>query len=362
MPERVLSLRDVLSSLQARGLLHQVAVGRIGHYLPHARPTTTTPWYVNLLVAIGAWVAAICFVAFLGVADLLTFEGGIPLVWGLGFIAGATVLHFYIKPVFAAQLALALSMAGHVMALLGTSNLLEDGLYYGILGILPETYFGCALAAEILCPVLYRLYSNWLHRFLSCLLVMITATAWVLSMERHHGLHVLVLVETIGIGLLMTKFHRIRCLRPMAYALAVSLPLTLLLVLAPHGDIETPWWPSKAILTLGLIWLCQWAAGGPRNLRREPIILAALAAAVLGAVSTPGILAGVGLIILGYAQEDRPLLGLGIVFFPAFIIAYYYDLDVTLLTKSWILLASGAILLLGRSALGQRPWAREEKA
>ena len=302
--------------------------------------------------------SAICFLAFLFIADLLTFDAGPLLAWGLIFIAGATVLHFLSKQIFPIQLALAMSMAGHVMTLLGTSDLLEDGLYYGIL---PETYFGCALAAAILCPVLYPLYRNSLHRFLSCLLVMITATVWVLSTERHHGLHVLVLIETIGIGLLMTKFHRIRCLRPMAYALAVSLPLTLLLVLAPHGDIETPWWPSKAILTLGLIWLCQWAAGGPRSLRREPIILAALAAAVLGAVSTPGILAGVGLMILGYAQEDRPLLGLGIVFFPVFIIAYYYDLDVTLLTKSWILLASGATLLLGRSALGQRPWAREQK-
>lgn len=357
MPEETISLRDVLHRLQARAMLDDADLGHIATYLQRPR-LAAIPWYLKLLVAIGAWVAAICFVGFLGVADLLDFKAAL-LTWGLIFIAGATVLHFLTKHIFPIQLALAISMAGHVMTLLGASDLLEDGLSYGIF---PETYFGCALAAAILCPILYPLYRNSLHRFLSCLLVMITATAWMLASHHHHGLHVLVLIGTIGIGLLMTKFHRIRCLRPMAYALAVSLPLTLLLVLAPHGDIETPWWPSKAILTLGLIWLCQWAAGGPRSLRREPIILAAIAAAVLGAVSTPGILAGVGLMILGYAQEDRPLLGLGIVFFPVFIIAYYYDLDVTLLTKSWILLASGAILLLGRSALGQRPWAREEKA
>lgn len=211
----------------------------------------------------------------------------------------------------------------------------------------------------MLCALLYRVYADTVHRFLSCLLVAVTATAWMVVSGLHDGLHVLVLCEMVGIGILFTNLWRSAALRPMAYALAVSLPLTLLLVLAPVERVHTSWWPSRMILTAGLLWLYQWVAGGWAPLRKPPLIWAVVATLLLGAVSTPGVLAGIGLLVLGYGRPDRLLLGLGALFFPAFIGIYYYNLDTPLVAKSWILAASGAVLLLARWGLSRGTWARE---
>jgi len=59
----------------------------------------------------------------------------------------------------------------------------------------------------------------------------------------------------------------------------------------------------------------------------------------------------IGLLILGYARHHSRLLLLGALLMPAFLWAYYYYLDVSLLTKSLILTGSGAILLAGRACM-----------
>jgi uncharacterized membrane protein len=72
--------------------------------------------------------------------------------------------------------------------------------------------------------------------------------------------------------------------------------------------------------------------------------------ASLPALWTPGILAAVIVIVLGFRRGNRLLLGLGAAFLVVFLIAFYYYLDVTLLVKSLLLLATG-LLLLGLRAL-----------
>ena len=73
----------------------------------------------------------------------------------------------------------------------------------------------------------------------------------------------------------------------------------------------------------------------------------------LPALWTPGVLAAVIVIVLGLQRANRLLLGLGAAFLAVFLIAFYYHLDVTLLVKSLLLLATG-LLLLGLRALMPR--------
>jgi uncharacterized membrane protein len=72
--------------------------------------------------------------------------------------------------------------------------------------------------------------------------------------------------------------------------------------------------------------------------------------ASLPALWTPGVLAAVIVIVLGFQRGNRLLLGLGSVFLVIFLIAFYYHLDISLLQKSLILVATG-LLLLGLRAL-----------
>ena len=55
-----------------------------------------------------------------------------------------------------------------------------------------------------------------------------------------------------------------------------------------------------------------------------------------------------GLLVLGYARNDRYLLSIGILFFPVFIVVFYYEWQFSLFIKSWILMGSGAVLLVTR--------------
>jgi uncharacterized membrane protein len=57
------------------------------------------------------------------------------------------------------------------------------------------------------------------------------------------------------------------------------------------------------------------------------------------------------LAVLGFANGNRVLLGLGLLGLVTFVSSYYYRLDVTLLAKSGYLAAAGVALLVVRQAL-----------
>jgi uncharacterized membrane protein len=50
-------------------------------------------------------------------------------------------------------------------------------------------------------------------------------------------------------------------------------------------------------------------------------------------------------------MADRVLLGVAIGFFAIFLAAFFYGIEITLLMKSMVLIATGAVLLAGRTVL-----------
>jgi uncharacterized membrane protein len=70
-------------------------------------------------------------------------------------------------------------------------------------------------------------------------------------------------------------------------------------------------------------------------------------------VQAPGILSSALIIILGFAKSNRVLLTLGIIFLATFITSFYYSLQQTLLTKSFILMITGFLFLGMGFAFGQ---------
>src|SRR5690606_13533345 len=149
-------------------------------------------------------------------------------------------------------------------------------------------------------------------------------------------------------------------LRPLGYALALSIPANLFLVLLPETQAETHWWPANVVLAAALIWLYAWAAGGVARLKEEPLVVAVVATVCLATFTTPGVLAAIGLLVLGYARRVALLLTMGGAFFPVFLVVFYYELETSLLTKSYLLMGSGAVLLLARAFLNRRGWAKLE--
>jgi hypothetical protein len=339
-------LKDLLESLLQKGLVTPGEVPGIVRYVEKTTGAPSLPWFVRSLIAFGAWTGAVFFVMFLSIANLLTYESSSLILWGLLFIGGAVGFQF-ISNLFCRQVALAFSAAGHGMLLAGLANAF-DGF-----GVVP-------FASAVLCAILYPVYREFLHRFLSTLLVPVMATTWLIMNSQHiHAVHGMVFMEALLTGAIFTVLLARPAFKAMGYAMAFALLLTQLMVLVPEEMMKIIWWPSNVILTLSVLSLIYYIGRTSGSSRKEPLVLAALGALALGAVSAPGLLAAAGILALGYAIRDRELERLGLVFFPVFIFVFYYNLNITLLNKSYILAASGAVLLGIRAILLQRPWAKE---
>ena len=78
--------------------------------------------------------------------------------------------------------------------------------------------------------------------------------------------------------------------------------------------------------------------------------LVAVALLLIPAYQTPGILAAVIVLLLGFWRNNVLLMGLATLFLLFFLSAYYYNLDIILLNKSYILMGTGVVLLALRFA------------
>ena len=109
-----------------------------------------------------------------------------------------------------------------------------------------------------------------------------------------------------------------------------------------HGPVAT------IVCTLALVALAWKVLDEHGASLSAPVSFSALGGAVaLGGVTldSPGIVAGVAVLMLAFDRRNRVLLGMAAIFLVVFGSFYYYSLQLTLLEKSGVLVGSGLILL-----------------
>jgi len=353
--ESLPTLQHVLETLVEQGAVAAGSVPAIEEKLRQSSaPARSEPWFVKLLMAAGAWVAALFFVQFLGIAGLIQENAAGLFLWAVVFLVAAVSLRARSNRLFTVQLALALSVAGHGFAL--ASAVSSVGLVSRDTELL-----GMAVTSVALCIGLYLIYRDPLHRFLSCLLASGCIVLWIANRNVWPALYFLLLFQVAAIGFVFVKRPDLRLLRPLGFATTIAITASMSLVLLPEEDFTVVWWPVRALFAGCLIWLYQWIVGGWNGMRNEPMMIVVAATLALASFTTPGILAALAIMILGYARWERELIAIGLAFFPMFIVVFYFEWQTSLLTKSWILAGSGAVLLAARYYLSCRAWAREEE-
>jgi hypothetical protein len=162
-------------------------------------------------------------------------------------------------------------------------------------------------------------------------------------------------------------------LRAGVYGLA----LTAVMAAVMHGHLLSgiPLGFGRRLIDLGEpgVWLGRLASLAVlfgavlMLLRREGLPLASAqgrvglaAALILGVASikAPGVGPATAILIVGYANADRVLAGLGVLALLGYLSHYYYSLQATLLEKSALLAAAGIALLAARLAI--RHWWPED--
>lgn len=352
------SLRETLEHLQAKGLVTQTVQADALEILKQDQEHPRPPWFLQAMMGLGAWLSVSFFLSFMGILGLINDEAITLLIWGILLIAAGLKIRPDAAHTLRRQASLAISMSGKALFLGAFSEWFDwnPGLFMG---------------AVLVTLVTYPLSKDMIDRFVMVLTTGILGLIWVLDRSTLPiFLHLLLIAEVVGLGAAFTVPSIPRALRPAGYALALLLLGTLLMPLFGDGSQERllesmssktsfSAWPARIYLLAALIWLYQWAAGGIAHLKEEPLLVAVVVTGVLALVASPGILAALGVLVLGYGLSDRLLMTKALIFLPAFFVLFYYDLNTTLISKAWVMAGSGAALLAARAFLASRPWAKE---
>ena len=349
--------------------LHQVEESLVADH------RTDMPWYLRIIVAIGAWVASGFFVGsaiqLIGWQD--QHKSTIGFI-GVALLIIAVTVGRQTWGVFVGQCALAVSLAGQGM------------IYYGFVNQEHHPQATAMVFSIGLAALLYVAYPNFLSRLMTCFAALQITLFWIyegdnggfLPGAHRLGLDLsqLVLIYWIfHLAAICWCFLRPRnsvLFAPIGYALLASLAIWQVEILcnAWTGDISPTEINSSTLLmermlphlqtaltALTLFGISVWAAGGVSILRgKAPLFIGlALALAALLWLGSGGVLLALLFMLLGFSLQHRAILDLGIILFPIFLTHYYYNLNLDLLAKSGVLIGSGAVVLLLRAGLAR--WA-----
>jgi uncharacterized membrane protein len=380
-----LTLADVFDRLLAEGLAPAETADRARAALQDAVDATPS-WLARVLAGFGAWIATGCLIGFLIITKIVNDDTSAIIV-GAVFVAGAVYLRRTAKPDedFKRQLALAASLAGQVLMIVGVAATTESATAAGLV----------ALAMSV---VLIPLVPDQAHRFMSALIGSIAAMAAVADLKlawtigaigpwgdvvaRGSDLAALVIIAVAAYVWRFELRERSRelaeVLEPVGYGTLTALFGVLLFstIFALADDLvrgsrstKVNAWHLGAATTLGItaaLIALELRIFAEQRLkpRREAVVVAIAATLVLSALtlSTPGVMAAVTVLTLGFDRRNRILIGLAVVFLVKFSSAYYYSLRMTLLEKSTVLVASGLLLLAARAYAELRFTPREADA
>jgi len=308
----------------------------------------SAPWFVRLLVGLGAWVASFFLVAFLFMVEWVPEDLGAAL-FGLVLLAAVGALRR--SPAaegsdFLQQSALAGWLAGQMMVVFGVAEGTDS----------TAAAAGIALLVQV---ASVAFFPDAVARFLASSFAVAAVLTLLVHWDVPHGHEATVVLTCLGAGLVW--WHRPALLagrlpgavNPVGYGLVCSALALLALALADPFDQHPSGALTSAALGAGVLWM---AAGTLEERWSTGPGLAVLGGGILLAVATasaPGVLAAVGTLTLGFRAGERSLQGLAWTFLLFFLAAFYHSLEMTLWEKSGLLLGSGA-LLLGLRALLRR--------
>ena len=352
---------QLLDALQKAGFVDANESVQVGQFIQAQQQEKELPLYLRILVGIGAFIASLCFIGFLIVSKIISFDSEAGLIFrGLIFVGGALFLaktsgdkDNTVKHSFLIQSSFCAMGVGKILFVMGFAEMFgRDGNW------------GVTLATLIITAATYHVYRMSIDRFLSTLAIFISLliniiSKWYFGTSTEIVLNLFFFIQIILVAVLLMHGRVKRDYIPLAYAAAFSLCITVTFF-AMESKIGH--WRNQhinAILTLSLVGLIGWTAGNLEKLKTEPLILASLGSVLLGIISAPGVILSICLMVLGYAKHEKLLLLMGNLLMPVFIFLYYYNLDISLMAKSGVLVGSGIILLAGRGYLAAKKLVRE---
>lgn len=333
-----------------------------------ARNTATAPWYVQGLLGLSAWLATVLLLVFLFFSGMVTSDQG-AVVFGLVLCAaGVAVVRAAAGP-FWRQCAIAMAFAGQLLVLFS---------FVGNDSIASASLFIVRLAAAV-----YALAPDVLLRFLSGGLIAVGMTGLVwqalqpdlarndmlemwLALDVLRATFLWLPVAVLGAWLATLAFCADRrlaraqphFLEPLAWAFVVAVQGMVWMAGGVGVDQLPALWKlhrltallnlAGALLPAAVAFWLLW----PRRqvLTRSLVVITPLALLVLALfwLPSPGIAFALAWLLLGFGLNKPRLTGFGVLSLLAYLMLYYYQLEVPLLQKAAWLVGAAVLLFLLR--------------
>ncbi len=355
---------DLLEVLSEKGFVEGTEQD-LKSFVQEQQEEKELPLYIRALVGVGAFIASLCLIALVAIGLEVDADEDFLIV-GLVFMALAVGLQRFggdsvtIKHSFMMQSSFAFMATGKALFVFALVMIFESG-WAGTLATLAVTV------------ATYHVYRMSIDRFLSTYAVLFSIhinVLWIGDLPASKAIffNLFVGVELLLAAVLIWSAKIKRDYVPVKYALLFSL-CTAASFLASRvefafvmdEEVIRPYFTSL-LFTIALIATIVWIAGGLSKLKSEAVVLGCLGAVALGVLSAPGVLLAVTLMILGYGKHEKIMIAMGALLLPVFLYHYYYNLDVSLLEKSGVLVGSGLLLLAARFYISFRKWDKEAVA
>ncbi len=358
-PNEPITAGALLGSLNEKGLLHDPE--EAGNQLATRSVGEEVPVYLRILTLIGAVIATGFFFLFLAISGILDEDRF--LILGLVFIAAAYGLLVAAKKsnpilqVFFITCSFTILAVGKILFVIGFVEMFDDLFSTRSRGVIWAATLGVGLATVLT----YKLFPFVLDRFISscyflgffigAVIALPDLDSSVMPVVYTWIMNFFFLAYMICAGFLLLHEKVKKLYDPVAYALICTL---LGLAVMQSGLMSDPKlepvlgfeiWLPNFIAGFGLLYLLSHAVGGFKKQMDSQAIVIAAGVILLAFFTNAGILLSILLMVFG-RMNHRPLVSLiGWISLTGFLIYYYYQLDFTLETKSYVLLGSGGLLL-----------------
>ncbi|MFD2246389.1 DUF4401 domain-containing protein [Pontibacter ruber] len=300
---------------------------------------------VKVLTMLGGLLAMSTLLGFLFAAGLYNSSIGL-LIFGLGFLVGAEVLVRVEKTFTADAISVSMNIAGYVLLAIGTGQVTNN-----------STTIALVLALAAVLVLLFT--ENAICVFIAVLVLNGSLLSLIVIHKAYNLSHALIALQAAALTYMSLQEPKLLATSPRVALLfgpvrmGLVFSLVILLGLLVHQKFLSTsishFWISSIILIGCLLVLVYHVLkdSAITDKRTQAVIYTCCCLLLLPTIQTPSVPGALLVLLSSFYIGHKPGFWVGLLALAYFIVLYYYDLNMTLLAKSGVLVLTGGLFLGG---------------